>query len=278
MDDPATYGKAVLLARVLSGLQREEMTLVDMEQWFRACNDAMRRPERILPSSSLVPSYLVDCRGENGLALIFPVEVYRLVLAPLAADASGSYAAWLAGLALEYQRSLLVFQLALDPSVFEFSAKMLARAGKSRELYQMVEQYSVFADSSALAFSLYSEFGKGDAGVRQIALDMLKRLGDLDAMLGILVENMLFRPACELVMANPTLLNKDEGAFLVKMGCASGVQDLWMIYSCLSIVRPSSLEGRPSRLALVLNQQLPRITNAQPVDEVELRTMLGFVD
>jgi len=272
-DDPATYGKAVLLSRVAVAIARDELRLADVELWFRASHEAMRRPERPPLPRAAVP-YLVECRGENGVSLVLPSEVYRCVVAPVASEAGGRRAGWLAGLLLEYQRSLRMFGIALDAEVFETTALLLHRAGRAGEVFQLAQHGGVVADSSALASALLSE---GGSASRQVAIDVLTRLGDWRALLRALVASLQLRRACELAVHMHKLLEEDEGALLVNAACNEGVGAVWMVAAALQQARPLALQGPPpSLVAQAMAMQLPDIADATPEEQRAARVLLGF--
>jgi hypothetical protein len=163
--------------------------------------------------------------------------------------------------------------------VYEFAARMLVRAGRGQELHQLSVQYAVQSDSVGCVAALQSETGSGQEqdALWQVAADALKRLGEWEALLDMLLARGLVVQACELALARPALLGRDEGAGLLAAAAGLGPEPFRLAAFVLQSLSPAVLRGPPpSRLAQRLGGEMFMVKGSTRAEAEEFQRDLGF--
>ena len=121
-------------------------------------------------------------------------------------------AKYLAAVLTEYIRTLNFSQIGVEPFMYSKLIEVLVKAGRFQQLYQFL-QYHIIGDSVPVACQLLSLEAQYPPAY-QMALDMLKRLGEHAHILEVLLVKRQLVQALRFVRTVSPPLSFDPTAFL----------------------------------------------------------------
>jgi hypothetical protein len=135
--------------------------------------------------------------------IISQEEIYKHVFHPLQEE-KGVDNKFVVQVLIDYIRSLALFQISVEPFIYELLVNFLVRNNKFYQLHQLL-QYHVVADSVHVACQLLSlesinstnslTFSDVYPPAYQLALDMFKRLGSNEQILEVMLAKKQVLPA-----------------------------------------------------------------------------------
>ena len=153
------------------------------------------------PSSSL---------NADGFVVVTQEDMFEHVFSAI--DEKDVPAKYLVAVLTEYIRTLNYSQIGVEPFMYSKLIEVLVKAGRFQQLYQFL-QYHIIGDSVPVACQLLSLEAQYPPAY-QMALDMLKRLGEHAHILEVLLVKRQLVPALRLVRTARPPLSFDPTAFL----------------------------------------------------------------